>query len=950
MTSKRWSARTISLVLVMATMTLGLGTTPAAASPPSASSLGQVAGQDLPFCRDNVLPANDDSSSDAVPVPFALKFFGNAYDTMYVNNNGNVTFGGPLSQYTPSDLTGATDLPIIAPFFADVDTDSAGSDVVTYGSSPDGRTFCVNWADVGYYSGHDDRLNTFQLLLTQNSEGAGRVPGDFDITLNYDQIQWETGDASGGSGGQGGTSAAAGFSAGTGVPGTFVQLPGSFENGALVDGGPNALISSSQNSSQVGRYVFQVRNDGLTSTLGDLQGSVLDGRDSSPVGGAFIQACRTNGTGCTYTHANGEGQYTFTALQSGDYDLQVPAPSNELFGGGAPATVTAGELTTVDPIVLEAPVPLPPNVQMTSNGTGSDGVPSVYYGDPVELQVTGCAGIVNPTYTVRLSTGEILRDAEPMTESPSGTYRATITPFAPDHGAATISTNIPATCGGAPTVFNIYIDPSGIVTDQYGRPLGGATVTLLRADTAAGPFTMVPDGSIVMSPSNRANPDLTDAAGFFQWDVTAGWYQVQAESAGCDTTTTPALEVPPERIDLVIAMNCSAAAPAPTTGPTVSGTPRVGQTIAAVSAVWPSPIEEAGLELLRNGTPLAGTSHQLSPADVGAVFTARSTGRRPDYVTEGGTGDTVRFDSAQATSPGVTGQAGPPAPPPSGPEIITPASLSGTGKVGDTLTVTDPVWRPAPVTQTRQWFRDTDAIAGETGSTYTVVPADLGRTISVRFTTTTPRHGNGRTTSNGVMAIEGDAPVATTPARATGSGKVGTLLTAVEPGWSLPGTSSTGRQWMREGSPIAGETGPTYSVRPGDVGDELAVRYTGQLAGHADGGSTSSTITASKHDSSTAAQLAKQRIRTNRRGRLTVTVTVPDLAAPLGAVEIKDGSEVLTTVTLRRSRRGTLVVRLPRLRRGQHQISASYLGDAATNGSTSPASRLTVVKKKRKRR
>ena len=51
--------------------------------------------------------------------------------------------------------------------------------------------------------------------------------GEADIYFNYDKIQFEAGDAEDGVGGLGGMSARAGFSAGTGVPRTFDELPGS---------------------------------------------------------------------------------------------------------------------------------------------------------------------------------------------------------------------------------------------------------------------------------------------------------------------------------------------------------------------------------------------------------------------------------------------------------------------------------------------------------------------------------------------------------------------------------------------------------------------------------------------------------------------------------------------------------------------------------------------------
>src|SRR3990167_1174497 len=81
--------------------------------------------------NDNSLAANDDGSTELVPINFEINFYGLTFDSLYVNNNGNVTFDDALEDYTPFDLT-STGWQIIAPFFADVDTRGVGSDVVTY--------------------------------------------------------------------------------------------------------------------------------------------------------------------------------------------------------------------------------------------------------------------------------------------------------------------------------------------------------------------------------------------------------------------------------------------------------------------------------------------------------------------------------------------------------------------------------------------------------------------------------------------------------------------------------------------------------------------------------------------------------------------------------------------------------------------------------------------------
>jgi Nidogen-like len=197
-------------------------------------------------------------SGTPINIGFNLNFFGVNFSTLYINTNGNVTLDAPLSTFTPFGLT-ATNRQIIAPFFADVDTRNPDSGVVTFGDGTFGGhpAFGVNWINVGYYFMHVEPTNSFQLLLVDRSDTGA---GNFDIVFNYDNIMWETGDADLGVGGLGGDSARAGFSNGTGQPGTFFEFPGSAINGALINGGANALISHEMGSAIPGQYIFAARN------------------------------------------------------------------------------------------------------------------------------------------------------------------------------------------------------------------------------------------------------------------------------------------------------------------------------------------------------------------------------------------------------------------------------------------------------------------------------------------------------------------------------------------------------------------------------------------------------------------------------------------------------------------------------------------------------------------
>jgi len=215
----------------------------------------------------------DDCYSDAASLGFSASFFGTSYTQAYVSNNGYLTFGAGQSYYTPTGLSGYTGLPIIAGFYADADTRGAGT--VTYGTGTYNgyAAFGVTWNGVGYFPSQTDKTNTFQELLVSRPDlGAGV----FEIVFNYGQIQWETGAGNGGTDGLGGISAAIGYADGSGMAGTYVQLPGSLVNGALIDGGPNSLVAGSNNGTP-GQYVFVLANGDVANTAPEPTATMLLG-------------------------------------------------------------------------------------------------------------------------------------------------------------------------------------------------------------------------------------------------------------------------------------------------------------------------------------------------------------------------------------------------------------------------------------------------------------------------------------------------------------------------------------------------------------------------------------------------------------------------------------------------------------------------------------------------
>lgn len=209
---------------------------------------------------------NDDSSSAARPLGFAnpINFGGTSFTKAFVNNNGNITFDAALSAFTPFGI-GSLNRAIIAPFFADVDTRNAASGIATYGNAIiDGQqAFGVTWQDVGYYNRKADKLNSFQLVLIDRSDTGA---GNFDIEFNYDRIQWETGDGSGGVNGLGGTSAGVGYANAPGL--SAFELPGSGVAGSFLDSNTTTGLIYSSNVGVAGRFLYHVR-DGIVVTCTD---------------------------------------------------------------------------------------------------------------------------------------------------------------------------------------------------------------------------------------------------------------------------------------------------------------------------------------------------------------------------------------------------------------------------------------------------------------------------------------------------------------------------------------------------------------------------------------------------------------------------------------------------------------------------------------------------------
>ncbi|MCJ1696517.1 fibronectin type III domain-containing protein [Rathayibacter caricis] len=151
------------------------------------------------------------------------------------------------------------------------------------------------------------------------------------------------------------------------------------------------------------------------------------------------------------------------------------------------------------------------------------------------------------------------------------------------------------------------------------------------------------------------------------------------------------------------------------TTPTITGIPRVGVKLTADPGSWgPAPVVIA-YQWKADGLALSGataSTYTPSSATVGKVITVSVTGAKTGYASASRTsGGTAAVAVGLLTAPSPT--------------------VSGTAKVGSTLTAVTGAWGPSPVALTYQWKANGVAIAGATATSYKPTSTTVGKKITV---------------------------------------------------------------------------------------------------------------------------------------------------------------------------------------------------------------------------
>jgi len=150
--------------------------------------------------------------------------------------------------------------------------------------------------------------------------------------------------------------------------------------------------------------------------------------------------------------------------------------------------------------------------------------------------------------------------------------------------------------------------------------------------------------------------------------------------------------------------------------PTVSGTVRVGQTLAADAGAW-FPLPTFTYQWYADGAAVPGATgsvYRITTAVLGKKISVKAGGTKPGFPTLSRTSkQTVAVTASFTKAPVPT--------------------ISGTKRVGRTLTVLTGTWSPKPAFS-YQWYADGKKIANATRTTLKLTLAQKGKRITVKVT------------------------------------------------------------------------------------------------------------------------------------------------------------------------------------------------------------------------
>ena len=250
------------------------------------------------------------------------------------------------------------------------------------------------------------------------------------------------------------------------------------------------------------------------------------------------------------------------------------------------------------------------------------------------------------------------------------------------------------------------------------------------------------------------------------------------------------------------------------TQPRISGTAKVGQTVAIGAGSWGPGSVNLSYQWYRGKTAISGalgTRYAVQAGDAGSKLSVRVSGLRTGYTV------TARTSATTATVATASFKTAP-----------TPA-ISSKAKVGTTLKATVGTWSPSGAERAYQWYRSSTAIKHATSTSYTLTSADRGKKMTVKVTGTLKGYTTISKTSRATATVAAGT-LSVSGLKISGTRDVGRTLRVANT-WSTSGVTRT-YQWYRDSTTIKGATKSTYKLTKASKGHRITVRVTGRKSGY----------------------------------------------------------------------------------------------------------------------
>ncbi len=536
-----------------------------------------------------------------------------------------------------------------------------------------------------------------------------------------------------------------------------------------------------------------------------------------PIGYAYQwQRCDTTGSNCVAVTGATTSSYQLTAGDVGS-TLEVIVTASNAAGSVTQSSAPSATVTALAPANTTAPqvsgTAQDGQALTASTGTWSGTAPLSYAYQWQRCDASGgsCVNIAGATGSTYL-----LADADV-----GATVRVTVTASNAAGPGTGVSPATPAITGstGAPT-NSVPPTISGTVRD-------GQTLTVIPGTwSGTAPITYTYQWQSCDASGANCNPvaaataptyalSSTDVGTTLEVIVTA------SNANGSATATSPA------------SGTVAALAPANTAGPTISGTPQVGQTLTAIRGSWSgsTPLSyayqwESCDALGQTCAPIASATsatYTPAPGDLAATLRVQVSASNP-----AGTASATSYASAAVIAAETV----------SAPTVLSTPTITGLPQAGETLYAGAGTWSTAaPLTYAYQWQscdnlgNNCTPITGATGQTYQATAADTGNTIALTVTATNSA-GSATATSTPSSVVTAAPPLNTLAPAITGTAAVGQTLTVSDGTWISQTPLSYTYQWESCDPTgvtcviIPAATDSTYTLAAGDASSTLGVIVT----------------------------------------------------------------------------------------------------------------------------